>query len=235
MVPGWSGLLVTRSLYDGHPRWPARSIRTDRLPPREQRGQHATRAVRESGLRPAVPPAGAARRAVPPALLARPRRPRHRLFTVLVSLADAARRRGDVPGAAAVERPGRPRGRGGAGRPAGRAGDRVVPVAGPLRAGAGPAAGARVRLGRARRHRRRPGPAVARPVRARHPGRPWPAAVVAPITEEGAKGLFILLLLWFRRRVIDGVLDGIVYAGLVGVGFAFTENILYLGARLHGR
>ena len=62
----------------------------------------------------------------------------------------------------------------------------------------------------------------------------WSAAIVAPITEEGAKGLFILLLLWFRRRVIDGVLDGIVYAGLVGVGFAFTENILYLGAAYMG-
>ena len=62
----------------------------------------------------------------------------------------------------------------------------------------------------------------------------WSAAVVAPITEEGAKGLFILMLLWFRRRVIDGVLDGIVYAGLVGVGFAFTENILYLGAAYMG-
>jgi protease PrsW len=60
------------------------------------------------------------------------------------------------------------------------------------------------------------------------------AAIVAPITEEAAKGLFILLLLWFRRRVIDGVLDGIVYAGLVGVGFAFTENILYLGGAYMG-
>jgi RsiW-degrading membrane proteinase PrsW (M82 family) len=62
----------------------------------------------------------------------------------------------------------------------------------------------------------------------------WTGAVVAPVTEEGAKGLFILLLVWFRRRVIDGVLDGIVYAGLVGVGFAFTENILYLGRAYMG-
>jgi RsiW-degrading membrane proteinase PrsW (M82 family) len=62
----------------------------------------------------------------------------------------------------------------------------------------------------------------------------WSAAVVAPITEEGAKGLFILLLLWFRRRVIDGVLDGLVYAGVIGVGFAFTENILYLGGAYVG-
>ncbi len=62
----------------------------------------------------------------------------------------------------------------------------------------------------------------------------WSAAIVAPVTEEAAKGLFILMLLWFRRRVIDGVLDGIVYAGLVGVGFAFTENILYLGGAYMG-
>ncbi len=62
----------------------------------------------------------------------------------------------------------------------------------------------------------------------------WSAAIVAPITEEATKGLFILLLLWSRRRVIDGVLDGIVYAGLVGVGFAFTENILYLGGAYVG-
>ena len=62
----------------------------------------------------------------------------------------------------------------------------------------------------------------------------WTGTVVAPVTEEGAKGLFILLLLWSRRRVIDGVLDGIVYAGLVGVGFAFTENILYLAGAYMG-
>lgn len=52
--------------------------------------------------------------------------------------------------------------------------------------------------------------------------------VVAPFTEEAAKGLFVLLLLVYRRAELDGVLDGIVYAGMVGIGFAFTENILYL-------
>jgi RsiW-degrading membrane proteinase PrsW (M82 family) len=62
----------------------------------------------------------------------------------------------------------------------------------------------------------------------------WSAVVVAPVVEEAGKGLFIFLLLWFRRREIDGVLDGIVYAGLVGVGFAFTENILYLAAAYMG-
>ena len=60
--------------------------------------------------------------------------------------------------------------------------------------------------------------------------RTFSGAVVAPLTEEAAKGLFILLLLWFRRHELDGILDGIVYAGMVGIGFAFTENILYLSA-----
>jgi RsiW-degrading membrane proteinase PrsW (M82 family) len=59
-------------------------------------------------------------------------------------------------------------------------------------------------------------------------------AVLAPITEEACKGLFLFLLLWWRRAEVDGVLDGIVYAGMVGVGFAFTENILYLGAAYNG-
>ncbi|HET8602853.1 MAG TPA: PrsW family intramembrane metalloprotease [Marmoricola sp.] len=58
--------------------------------------------------------------------------------------------------------------------------------------------------------------------------RAFEGTVVAPLTEEAAKGLFVLLLLVFRRRELDGVLDGIVYAGMVGIGFAFTENILYL-------
>jgi RsiW-degrading membrane proteinase PrsW (M82 family) len=62
----------------------------------------------------------------------------------------------------------------------------------------------------------------------------WSALVVAPVTEEAAKGLFVVLLLFARRNEIDGVLDGLVYAGLVGVGFAFTENILYLASAFMG-
>src|SRR6476659_5319967 len=56
----------------------------------------------------------------------------------------------------------------------------------------------------------------------------------APLAEEASKGLFLFLLLWWRRSELDGVLDGIVYAGMVGVGFAFTENILYLAAAYNG-
>ncbi len=59
-------------------------------------------------------------------------------------------------------------------------------------------------------------------------------AVVAPVTEEASKGLFLLLLLWWRRAELDGILDGLVYAGMVGIGFAFTENILYLAAAYGG-
>jgi RsiW-degrading membrane proteinase PrsW (M82 family) len=59
-------------------------------------------------------------------------------------------------------------------------------------------------------------------------------AVVAPVSEELAKGLFLLLLLWWRRHELDGILDGIVYAGMVGIGFAFVENIFYLGAAYNG-
>ncbi|WP_028659624.1 PrsW family intramembrane metalloprotease [Nocardioides insulae] len=53
-------------------------------------------------------------------------------------------------------------------------------------------------------------------------------ALWAPIVEEAAKGAFLFLLLWWRRDTLDGILDGIVYAGMLGIGFAFTENILYL-------
>ncbi|ROR91699.1 PrsW family intramembrane metalloprotease [Nocardioides aurantiacus] len=65
-------------------------------------------------------------------------------------------------------------------------------------------------------------------------GEGWSSAVVAPVTEEATKGLFILLLLFFRRHELDGVLDGLVYAGMVGIGFAFTENILYLTSAYAG-
>ncbi|GAA3647513.1 PrsW family intramembrane metalloprotease [Nocardioides ginsengisoli] len=59
-------------------------------------------------------------------------------------------------------------------------------------------------------------------------------AVAAPVIEEASKGLFLVLLLWWRRAEVDGILDGIVYAGMVGVGFAFTENILYLASAYNG-
>ncbi|GHC85526.1 protease PrsW [Nocardiopsis terrae] len=52
-------------------------------------------------------------------------------------------------------------------------------------------------------------------------------ALVAPVVEESAKGVVLLILLWRRRNEIDTFTDGVVYAGMVATGFAFTENILY--------
>nr|WP_237693858.1 PrsW family intramembrane metalloprotease [Streptomyces sp. SID2888] len=53
--------------------------------------------------------------------------------------------------------------------------------------------------------------------------------VITPFAEEVLKAIFLLWLVIYRRTRITGLLEGIVYAGLVGAGFAFTENILYLG------
>lgn len=52
--------------------------------------------------------------------------------------------------------------------------------------------------------------------------------MVAPVVEETMKGLGVAVIYLFRRHQFDGIVDGIVYAGLVGAGFAFSENILYL-------
>jgi protease PrsW len=53
------------------------------------------------------------------------------------------------------------------------------------------------------------------------------AIVQAPVVEEIAKGLGVLLLYAAARRAFDGPVDGVVYGALIGAGFAFTENILY--------
>ena len=53
------------------------------------------------------------------------------------------------------------------------------------------------------------------------------AVVQAPIVEEVAKGIGVFLIFVSARRAFDGPIDGIVYGGLVGAGFAFTENIQY--------
>ncbi|MER6030522.1 PrsW family intramembrane metalloprotease [Streptomyces sp. NPDC001851] len=55
------------------------------------------------------------------------------------------------------------------------------------------------------------------------------ATVIAPIVEESAKAAAVLLVFLFRRRDFTGIVDGVVIAGITATGFAFTENILYLG------
>ena len=53
------------------------------------------------------------------------------------------------------------------------------------------------------------------------------ALFAAALPEETAK-LLMLWLLLRRNPYYDEYLDGIVYAACVGLGFAATENVLYL-------
>ncbi|MFD9339310.1 PrsW family intramembrane metalloprotease [Streptomyces sp. NPDC060028] len=55
------------------------------------------------------------------------------------------------------------------------------------------------------------------------------SVAIAPVVEESAKAAALLLVFVFRRRQFTGPADGFVVAGFTAVGFAFTENILYLG------
>jgi len=58
--------------------------------------------------------------------------------------------------------------------------------------------------------------------------RPLAAGFGAPLVEETAKALALLLVVALVRDRFGGTLDGIVYGALVGIGFAFTENVVYL-------
>lgn len=55
------------------------------------------------------------------------------------------------------------------------------------------------------------------------------SVVSAPIFEEGSKGLGVVALLIFFRRYFDDILDGIIFAGVIALGFATVENVLYYG------
>ena len=61
-------------------------------------------------------------------------------------------------------------------------------------------------------------------------------SISAPLVEEAAKGLALVVAFvlswWVGKRFgsleLEGVTDGIVYGAAVGLGFAFTEDLLYL-------
>ncbi len=53
--------------------------------------------------------------------------------------------------------------------------------------------------------------------------------LAAPAIEEAAKGIALLLLFLHHDDEFDNVTDGVVYAAMIGLGFAMTENALYYG------
>src|SRR2546423_15605319 len=65
-------------------------------------------------------------------------------------------------------------------------------------------------------------------------GENFGAVISAPIVEESTKAFILVVLFFWKRDEFDGIVDGIVYAGMVGLGFAMTENILYYGRAVQG-
>ena len=53
------------------------------------------------------------------------------------------------------------------------------------------------------------------------------ACISAPLVEEFFKGFAIFWMFYFRKRDFDGVVDGIIYATFVALGFAAIENVVY--------
>lgn len=57
------------------------------------------------------------------------------------------------------------------------------------------------------------------------------AVISAPLVEESAKGLFLVIVLLLSRRgrmEFNSLTDALVYAGFVGIGFSFVEDMLYI-------
>ena len=58
-------------------------------------------------------------------------------------------------------------------------------------------------------------------------GNTFALVISAPIVEECSKATILFIFFFFKKDEFDGVIDGIVYAALVALGFAMTENVLY--------
>ncbi len=54
------------------------------------------------------------------------------------------------------------------------------------------------------------------------------ASIVAPFVEEFLKGLAVAIVFFLFYKEFDSILDGIIYAAIVALGFAATENTLYI-------
>ena len=60
------------------------------------------------------------------------------------------------------------------------------------------------------------------------------AVVSAPLVEEAFKGIGLLGVFYFLRREFDGVVDGIIYATFIALGFATVENVIYYSQAAQG-
>ncbi len=58
------------------------------------------------------------------------------------------------------------------------------------------------------------------------------AVVGAPIVEESVKAVVLFAFFFMKRDEFDGVVDGVVYAAMVGLGFALMENVDYYSTAL---
>jgi len=61
----------------------------------------------------------------------------------------------------------------------------------------------------------------------------YTAFFVAALAEQGMRFLLLFMLTW-QNHNLNEKLDGIVYAVFISLGFALTENILYVFNPLHG-
>ncbi len=56
-------------------------------------------------------------------------------------------------------------------------------------------------------------------------------AIGAPVIEEAAKGLFLLIMMTgLRRNELNSLTDCLVYAGITAAGFAWLEDIVYIAS-----
>ena len=60
-------------------------------------------------------------------------------------------------------------------------------------------------------------------------GQAFSAVISAPFVEEIGKAVILFIFFFWKKDEFDGVVDGIVYASMAGLGFAMTENVLYYG------
>ena len=55
----------------------------------------------------------------------------------------------------------------------------------------------------------------------------WGASLVAPINEELYKGAGLVIIYLMARSEFDGLMDGLVYGAMIGLGFQIVENVQY--------